>query len=384
MKLVLDKQPQQTLQQDVATLIRAQERLVDAGVCLVSDSWIDPGMAEVYFAAEEQQRLLIPSELWVRVSPADASAQLDYLASMLAKHHAAGAPENVQISGIKVFLDGVLGSRTATLLGRYRDGSAGDPIWSDDVLDALLKRVAAISRRLRPHFHAVGDAAVRQALDAIERARFANLWTGDAKPVIAHAELVAEADYKRFDQLEVEVVISPQWIVPESSKSPLAGVLDLDTIARVGDFTGMLLGGAHLCYGSDWPVSSPEPLIAIAAVIEHLTKSGFSLEQAIACAWSIVSNQPAATSGPVTPKRLLRFDENPLKAADESSISLANLVHRFAGSIERRLPVTYHACHGRDGHCGGVFEGCKCSHTGSGAIDHNHPVGLGRQGNGYR
>ena len=312
MKLVLDVQPRPSLQQDVDTLELAQRRLLAAGVAAVSDTWIDAGMGEVYLEASRQGKILMPVELWVRVAPTEISEQLDYLGSLLRQHNSAGNDPLIKIAGVKIFLDGVLSSRTAALIEPYQDGSFGLLIWSDEALDGLLARVASIDPQLRPHFHAVGDAAVRQAIGAISRAKYANTWAGSREAVIAHAELVSEADILELNDLSVEVVISPQWLADSDERQSLSRVLSKQSLLRVGDFAGMLESGVRLTYGSDWPVSRPAPLDAVVAAAKHLTARGYTIEAALEASWNIAS---AHSLGETPTKRLLQLAQSPLEVA---------------------------------------------------------------------
>ena len=269
MSLVLDQMPTPSLEDDIVSLTNADKVLDSGGFVAATDAWIDPGMAEVYFEAGKRGLLKLKYDLAVRISAESQNAQFEYLEKMLeAEAEQLSSTRNVRIAGVKIFLDGVVSSKTAALLGPYRDGTVTSPIWQLEELIEVLKRLSSMSPLLRPHFHAIGDAAVRQALDAIEVARELKLWSEGAMPVIAHAELIAESDFSRFAQLQAEVVISPQWLQPKSLeiKNPLTN----EDSERLGDFTWLLLRDAPASYGSDWPVSEPEPLLAKEVALAYL------------------------------------------------------------------------------------------------------------------
>ena len=271
MSLVLDGMPQPDLEDDIQSLLWADARLTSENVTSATDAWIDNGMAEVYFEASTRGLLAVRYELNVRVSPEAIEEQFDYLAGILKHANEHGDKlSGVNVAGIKIFLDGVISSRTAALLGSYRDGSNGNLIWSNKELKNLLKRLAEVSPDLRPHFHAIGDAAVKQALDVIRAARASGYWTGSARPVIAHAELIAESDLRRFADLDVEVVISPQWLEPTPQRQALAQILSDADFDRLDNFVGLLRHSATVSYGSDWPVSEPDPALAHQIALEYL------------------------------------------------------------------------------------------------------------------
>jgi predicted amidohydrolase YtcJ len=329
MKLVLDKQPRPSLRQDMETLERAQRRLLSKGIVAVSDAWIDPGMGEVYLAAAQRKKILMPVELWVRVSPAEIDGQLAYLKTIVQQHKDSGNPPLVKFAGVKIFLDGVLSSRTAALLEPYRDETRGNLIWTDEALDDLIARVSAISPDLRPHFHAVGDAAVRQAIEAITRAKSIDAWTGARKPVIAHAELVSDVDASRLRELDVEVVISPQWMVDSTERQALSGILSDVAKPRVGDFTNMLEAGVRLTFGSDWPVSQPDPLDAVIMASRHLVCRGYSIEKALEASWMIASagNLENLNGRPIA--QCLRIEQNPIEIAHRQLEDLKGIRFRL-------------------------------------------------------
>jgi predicted amidohydrolase YtcJ len=126
------------------------------------------------------------------------------------------------------------------------------------------------------HIHAIGDAAVRQALDAIEHVVSTN-GPRDRRPVIAHAQLVDDADLERFAALGVIPNMQPLW----AQLDPLMVEL---TIPRLGPdrsdkqyrMHSLYESGAPLAFGSDWPVSSGAPLDGIAIAV---SRGGWTQEE---------------------------------------------------------------------------------------------------------
>ncbi len=113
------------------------------------------------------------------------------------------------------------------------------------------------------HFHAIGDAAVREALDAVAAAR-ANNGARDARHQIAHLQLVDPADFPRFAALGVFADVQALWAFP----APYVMDLDIPALGaarteRMYPIGSLAREGAPLVAGSDWPVSSMNPLEAI-------------------------------------------------------------------------------------------------------------------------
>lgn len=198
--------------------------------------------------------------------PAAAVARAKAVADRYTQPDATPTPR-VQVRHVKLFLDGVLQApaQTAGVLAPYRvnTGSETHPQWvpgtrtgelylSQQEINALV--VQAVKAGFDPHIHAIGDAAVRRALDAYEAARQA--LPGNAfRPAIAHAELADPADYGRFKALGVFAVMSFQWAqqAPYSIEA-VQEQLGPERFARMEPEGSLLHAGASIAYGSDWPV----------------------------------------------------------------------------------------------------------------------------------
>ncbi len=124
------------------------------------------------------------------------------------------------------------------------------------------------------HVHAIGDAGVRLALDAIAETCRRNGPT-DRRATIAHVQLVDPADLPRFAALDVIANFEPLWAQPDSVMNEL-------TLPRLGPDRGhrqyqirsLLRSGARISFGSDWPVTSYRPFEGIATAVRRQTPSG--------------------------------------------------------------------------------------------------------------
>jgi predicted amidohydrolase YtcJ len=165
----------------------------------------------------------------------------------------------VSANSAKIFMDGVIETRTAALLAPYQDrpGYLGDPALPQPLLDSLVDDLHRAGVQI--HVHAIGDRAIRMTLDAIER-------TGarGARHQLAHLELIDPADIPRFKELGVLANFQPLWAYDDPY------IVDL-TIPAVGEprsrwlypLQSVLATGAVMVAGSDWSVSSMNPLEAI-------------------------------------------------------------------------------------------------------------------------
>lgn len=170
---------------------------------------------------------------------------------------------------IKAVVDGVMSSRTAVLLDDYSDapGEKGKYFISQDTVNGI---VAAANRENIPvALHALGDGAVRSALDAFE----ASPKTPSLPNRIEHLELVQPEDLPRFAQLNVVASMQPQHAVM---------AIDPYVVQRIGDerehlayaWRSILNSGARLALSSDWPTADASPLSQLHAAINRQNLSG--------------------------------------------------------------------------------------------------------------
>ena len=183
-------------------------------------------------------------------------------------------------------MDGVLENFTGAMLEPYEDGHGGttdnrgllqiDP-------DGLASWVPALDALgFQPHFHAIGDGAVRASLDAVEAARRAN-GPSDTRPHIAHIQVIHPDDIPRFRTLDVAANAQPLWAAHESQ-------MDVLTIPFIGDrwrwqypFRSLKAAGAVVAMGSDWSVSSANPIWEMHMAVERRPPPGMPASARSSC-----------------------------------------------------------------------------------------------------
>jgi predicted amidohydrolase YtcJ len=278
MQMVMSKIPPLNLAQELDCLDWAQNELITAGVVEVQDAWIDRGMAEIYLESARLGRLKVTTNLAFRADPSSWLADFDYFDEMRAQVVALEHPR-LRATAIKFFVDGVLGSSTASVVEPYVAGSAahthGEQVWSPEELHRAAKE--ATERGYQLHLHAIGDRAVRAALDVIE------LVSPKVNAVIAHTELISDQDVPRFAELNVVANFEPLWAREDGqllSCVPQVGRARIDSMYRMRDLAET---GALISFGSDWPVSSPDALAGVATAVNRSLPGGSSwtLEQAL-------------------------------------------------------------------------------------------------------
>ncbi len=186
--------------------------------------------------------------------------------ALVAERAAAHAP-HVRPTAVKLFADGVIEGGTAALLEPYIGGRTGlgIPNWSTTALREVI--VALDRERFQIHVHAIGDRAIRDSLDGFAAARAAN-GVRDARPLLAHIQLFAPSDIPRLRELGVVADFQPLWAYEDSYITDLtAPFLGPERMRWNYPIASVARSGAVLAAGSDWSVSSMNPLEAIEVAV---------------------------------------------------------------------------------------------------------------------
>jgi hypothetical protein len=170
--------------------------------------------------------------------------------------------------------DGITENFTAAMTVPYRDAcgcSTANSGLSFVDPKALMEYVTALDAlNFQIHFHALGDRAVREALDAIEAARTTNGWR-DTRPHLAHLQVVHPDDVRRFRMLGATANVQPLWAAHERQMDELTlPFLGEGLAPRQYPFADLLRAGATLAAGSDWPVSSANPIEGIHVAVNRV------------------------------------------------------------------------------------------------------------------
>ena len=271
--LVMNVMPPRGEDVRVAALGTAADYLLARGVTWVQDAWVEPADVATYVAAARHDELRMRFNLALYADPRYFDTQVQQFAESRRLVQEIGSPL-LTAQTVKFFADGVVENETGALLESYCSGlhSHGMRNWEGDSLAEAARRVDDLG--LQIHIHAIGDAAVRQALDAIEHVVRCN-GERDRRPVIAHVQLADDADIGRFAELGVVPNMQPLWAQMDSLMTvltiPRLGAQRADRQYRMATLVNT---GAPLALGSDWPVSSGAPLDGIAVGVSRRTPEG--------------------------------------------------------------------------------------------------------------
>ena len=238
----------------------AQTYLHSLGITAWQDAIVRPEDQAVYRAAAEDGWLTARVEAamwWERERGGEQIAEL-------IDRSRTGSVGRLRVNSVKLMQDGVLETYTGAMIEPYLglDGAPTDnrgiSFIDPEQLPGWVTELDAAG--LQPHFHAIGDRAVRECLDAVQAARSAN-GPSDTRPLIAHIQVIHPDDVPRFAALDVVANAQPLWACHEAQ-------MDALTIPFLGPvrttwqypFRSLVAAGARLAMGSDWSVSTPNPL----------------------------------------------------------------------------------------------------------------------------
>ena len=274
MTLVAAKMPQYTPEERQAGLRYALKMLASYGVTSIQDASVNRQDLETYRALDERHDLtarVVGSIWWERTEGLEQIPRILELRRDFTKG-------NVRATTVKIMQDGVLETQTAALLKPYV--GKGDQKGIAMVDPALLKKaVTALDKEgFQVHFHAIGDAAIRQCLDAIEAARSQN-GARDSRHHIAHIQLFHPDDIPRFRRLGVVANFQPLWAFADDYIRELTlPFLDAERQRWIYPIGSLLRSGAVVAFGSDWSVSSANPLEELEVAVTRMGPNGETKE----------------------------------------------------------------------------------------------------------
>ncbi len=271
---------------DVAAgILHAQQHLHRLGVTSWQDAWVTPQTQQAYVSlvAEGLLRSRVVGALWW--DRHRGLEQIDELverrAAAMSLTGAAGAGDGHEIPGfhastVKIMTDGVLENGTGALLEpyclRHAHGESADLDVGLTYVDADLLAVAVTrldQLGFSVHMHTIGDRAVRNALDAVAAAHSANgPSVARRRHHLAHIQIVQPQDVRRFAELGVVANCQTFWAKHEPQMDDLTvPFIGAERAQLQYPFESLRRAGATLAMGSDWPVTTADPLQQIEVAV---------------------------------------------------------------------------------------------------------------------
>ena len=270
MNLVTGHMPGPTGEEKTAALLAAQEHLLSFGITAARDA--DHGCTVE--TIEHMKALYASGDMRIRIyqmcSPGET---VEHFRRVPEEARTGLFGDRYSIRSVKLMGDGSLGSGSAWLLEEYSDrpGHRGNPRYSDDEIYRLVRE--ARKAGFQVNTHAIGDAAVRQALDAYERV-LEEMPDPDHRCCIEHAEVVALEDIPRFAELGVlpsvqAIFTASDWSMAESRLGKGS-----ERIKGVNAFRRFLDAGSILPNGTDSPVEPVNPYHSMYAAVMRMDLEG--------------------------------------------------------------------------------------------------------------
>jgi len=220
---------------------------------------------------QREGKLTLRFYLGYRVDPPEVSAQqLREIVELRDRYH----DDWIAAGAVKFFMDGVIETHTAAMLAPYSDDPSlsGQLFWD---VEKYQKGVAELDRRgIQVFTHAIGDRAIRTALDAYENAAQVN-GTKDVRHRIEHIEDVSADDIPRFGKLGVIASMQPLHAYPDDDTlKAWAPNVGPERAQRAWAWHSIQAAGGVLAFGSDWPVVTLSPWEGLQNAVTRQTTEG--------------------------------------------------------------------------------------------------------------
>jgi predicted amidohydrolase YtcJ len=263
--------PETTVEEVVEGIRLAQAYLNRLGITSFQDAWVEPLELEAYRVLAERGQLsarVVAAHWWER---AQGLEQID---SILERRER-GTLGRLAADTVKIMVDGVAENFTAAMLHPYLDATGaptenrGLTFLDPPLLNEAVTRLDALGFQV--HFHALGDRAVRIALDAVAAARHAN-GANDHRHHLAHLQIVDPVDIPRFAELGAVANIQPYWACHDAQMDEFTiPFLPPERIGLQYPFASLSRAGATLAGGSDWTVSTPNVMLEVETAVNRVS-----------------------------------------------------------------------------------------------------------------
>ena len=263
--------PETTLEEVVEGIRLAQAHLNRLGITAFQDAWVEPLELEAYRILAERGELtarVVAAHWWERRQGLE---QID----SIVERRERGTLGRLDGNTVKIMVDGVAENFTAAMLHPYLDATGtptsnrGLTFLEPALLSEAVTRLDALGFQV--HFHALGDRAVRVALDGVAAARRAN-GANDHRHHLAHLQVVDPVDIPRFAELGAVANIQPYWACHDAQMDEYTiPFLPPERIGLQYPFASLARAGATLAGGSDWTVSTPNVLLEVETAVTRVS-----------------------------------------------------------------------------------------------------------------
>ena len=279
MPLIQNYEPAITLEERIDGLAYAQRLFHSFGITGVHDSYVEVSRETAYSNMEAYTAFADKNSLKMHVVAAmlyDPTLPVEPQIELFKNLRQSADRNLVKATAIKILVDGVATSYSAAMLEPYADrldeGIKGTPLIPRADLIDLVTRLDALGFQI--HFHSIGDAATHNSLDALEVARIKN-GQRDSRHHLSHIMAWDPTDFDRMAELDAVANFQALWASKGTHYEEI-------TYVRMGEERSKYLYpinslhklGVNLAFGSDWYVTSANPLLAIEVAVTRLEPDG--------------------------------------------------------------------------------------------------------------
>ena len=267
-QLILDHVPKITVQERINGLKLAIEDANKYGIVSIQEANALPEYLEVYEIVEREGALTVRVRTSLYFNPdKDDEDQIQWYLDRRKAH----SSTRLTCGTVKLFLDGVIDGWTAAVLEPYIGKTHNDPLefgmslFEQERLNQLLIRLDKEGFQI--HMHTIGDSAVRMGLNAIEVTRKVNGWR-DTRHHMVHLNMIHPTDVPRFRQFKVVANFQPLFFGPHGYNMDLVMPrIGSERFRYLFSIRSILDNGAIVAAGSDWPVTTLNPIEAIEVAV---------------------------------------------------------------------------------------------------------------------
>ena len=274
MRLVTRHIPPTTLEGRMAGLRYARNMLHRYGITSITDASVGAEALEAYEALDQRGELnlrVITSLWWDREGD---ESQIPILIEQREKY----TKGNIRATTVKIMQDGVLENYTGAMLEPYLlgGGTRGIPMVEPEFLKQVVTLLDA--EGFQVHFHAIGDGAIRQSLDAVEEALLENGALGH-RHHISHLQVIHPDDIARFAELDVIANFQPLWAAYDDYIKQLnIPAIGEERTSWMYPIQSVKDTGGMVAFGSDWSVSTANPFYQMETAITRMDSNDYSIE----------------------------------------------------------------------------------------------------------
>jgi len=266
MRLVTQHIPPPSLADRIAALEYARDMLHGYGITSVQEAYAYDADLETYETLDKQHKLnlrIVTALLW-------DSEQTEEQIPTILEQRERYTSGHIRATSIKIFIDGVMENYTAVMLEPYlvESGTSGIPMIDPDYMIEIVTMLDA--EGFQVHFHALGDGAVRYALDAVEVAREQN-GDSDRRHHLSHLQVIHPDDIPRFAELGAVANFQPAWAYADEYVVDLTLPFIKPEVAKwMYPIRSVLDAGGEVAFGSDWAVSTADPFYQIETAVTRI------------------------------------------------------------------------------------------------------------------